>query len=71
MTTIYTNNYVFPQEDIGSMSAKQQIRELRKHPLITNFQNMKQCKKTLNCPKLSNKHQHKQIADVKMLTSNK
>ena len=28
MTTIYTNNYVFPQEYIGSMSAIQQIREL-------------------------------------------
>ena len=27
--------------------------------------------KLLNCPKLSNKHQHKQIADVKMLTLNK
>ena len=31
MTTVYTNNYHFPQEYIGSMSAKQQIRELRKH----------------------------------------
>ena len=35
MTAIYTNNYVFPQEYFGSvwftLSAKQQIRELRKH----------------------------------------
>ena len=31
MATIYTNNYVFPQEYIGSMWAKEQIRELRKH----------------------------------------
>ena len=31
MTTIYTNNYVFPQGYIGAMSVKQQIRELRKH----------------------------------------
>ena len=30
MTAKYANNYVFPQEHIGSMSAKQQIRELRK-----------------------------------------
>ena len=30
MTTIYTNNHVFPQEYIGSMSAKQQLREQRK-----------------------------------------
>ena len=31
MTTVYTNNYVFPQEYFGLMSAKQQTRELRKH----------------------------------------
>ena len=30
MTTIYKNDYVFPQESIGSMSAKLQITELRK-----------------------------------------
>ena len=34
MTTIYSNNYVFPQEYIGSMLAKQQIRELRKRSLL-------------------------------------
>ena len=31
MTAIYTNNYVFPQEYIGLILGKQQIRELRKH----------------------------------------
>ena len=31
MTTLYTKNYVFPQEYIGSKLAKQQITELRKH----------------------------------------
>ena len=30
MTTKYENKYAFPQEYIGSMSIKQQIREIRK-----------------------------------------
>ena len=46
-------------------------KRTKKVLLITNLRNMKQCNKPLNCPKSSNKNQHKQIAYVKMLTSGK
>ena len=32
MTTIYTNNFAFPQEYIGLMLGKQQIREQESTP---------------------------------------
>ena len=43
MTTIYINNYVFPQEYIGSKSAKKSNKTTKKALPVTNLQNMKQC----------------------------
>ena len=64
MTTIYTNNYVFPHEYIDSE------KRTKKALLITNLQNMKQCTNDLTA-QIIKSISTQQIADVKMLTSNK
>ena len=43
MTTIYKNNYVFPQEYIGSKSAKQQMTNLTNYTSLVFFNYLPPC----------------------------